>query len=109
MRKLILGLLAVANVLPVATAAEADTVRGKIIRTEGHISPNCRIVMLRRNDNGQIMVFRIASTGQEDGVLAVTLTALTTALDVEITFSPSVTTGCGGEPRIEYISIFSNG
>lgn len=108
MRRALLALAAAALALGVAPAT-ADTVRGKILRAEGHISPNCRTVMLKRNDTGALMYFRIAATGLEDGVLAVILTALTTGLDVDITFTPGATTGCGSEPRIEYVSIRAAG
>lgn len=92
-----------------ATAAAADIVRGKIIKTEGHVSPNCRTVTFKRSDNGQMMLFRIAATGQEDGVLAVTLTALTTGLDVAIAFEQGQTSGCGTEPRIIFITLIAAG
>lgn len=100
---------AAALISMLAASASADTVRGKIVRTQGHVAPNCRVVTVKRNDNGQLLHLRISATGAEDGVLAVTLTALTTALDVEIVFTPGVTTGCGTEPRIEWITLLAVG
>ncbi|SFK65083.1 hypothetical protein [Caulobacter sp. UNC279MFTsu5.1] len=101
--------LVLAATLPLATPARADAVRGVIIQTEGHISPSCRTVVLKRKDNGATISFRIATTNSEDGVMAVTLTALTTGREVQIFYTPGVTTGCGSEPRIEYITLFAQG
>lgn len=89
-----------------ATAgADQTSVRGKIVQAQGHVTANCRMVQLRRNDNGGYVWFRIAATGQEDGVLATVLTALTTQLDVDIWYDPAVTSGCGGEPRITWVTL----
>ncbi|MGR4866745.1 hypothetical protein [Caulobacter sp. LARHSG274] len=101
--------LIAASTLSFAASAHADAVRGVIIQTEGHISPSCRTVVLKRKDNGQTMSFRIAATNSEDGVMAVTLTALSTGREVQIFYTPNVTTGCGSEPRIEYISLYAQG
>lgn len=90
-----------------ASHAAVITVRGKILVTQGHTNPACRMVQLKRNDNGTVMWFRIAATGVEDGILAVTITALTAGRDVEITYDSAVTSGCGTEPAIAYISLIS--
>ncbi|MDV6331325.1 hypothetical protein [Asticcacaulis sp. 201] len=89
-----------------ATAAE---VRGQVVATEGHISPSCRTMLLKRKDNGQIQAFRIPDTGADQSILSVTLTALTAGVDVIINYDPGVTTGCGTEPRITIIQIFAQG
>jgi hypothetical protein len=102
-------ILAGAAISLFAASASADTIRGKIVRTQGHVAPNCRVVTVKRNDNQQLVHLRIAATGAEDGVLAVTLTALTTGLDVEVVFTTGVTTGCGTEPRIEWITLLAPG
>lgn len=92
-----------------ASAASADvvTVRGKITVTQGHISPSCRMVQFRRSADNVYMWFRIKGTGQEDGVMAVTLAAITSGMEVEITYDSAVSSGCGGEPGIIYISLRS--
>ncbi|TWB26618.1 hypothetical protein FBZ91_13926 [Nitrospirillum viridazoti] len=102
--------LAAALTLACATVniAHADvfTVRGKIMFTQGHMYPACRIVQLKRLSDGGTLNFRIPDTGKDDGILATTLTALTTGLQVEITYDTNQTTGCGSEPQIQYITIF---
>jgi hypothetical protein len=87
--------------------ASPAVVRGKIVITQGHESPACRMVELKRNDTGTFMWFRIPATGVEDGILAVTMTALTTNLNVDITYDTAITSGCGSEPKISYISLVS--
>lgn len=83
------------------------TVQGKIVRTEGHEAPTCRTVTLKRNDNGQLMHFRIptASSNGETGIMAITLAAIATGLTTEIAYDPGQTSGCGSEPRIAYITL----
>ncbi|KRA60031.1 hypothetical protein ASD79_07220 [Caulobacter sp. Root655] len=92
-----------------APSAWAEAVRGTIVQTQGHISPSCRTVVLKRKDTDAPMSFRILQTGTEDGVLSVTLTALTTGREVEIYYTPGNTSGCGTEPRIEFITIYAQG
>jgi hypothetical protein len=89
--------------------AATTTVRGKIVSTQGHEYPACRTVILKRSDTGALMWFRIPATGTEDGILATTLTAVTTGLEVSITYDSALTTGCGAEPKILYIGIFAPG
>jgi hypothetical protein len=95
--------------LPNSAIAAETQVRGKVTRTEGHLTPTCRRVFLKRNDDGAIMTFRIPDTGADESMLAVSLTALTTGLDVQIDYDSTVTTGCGTEPRIIFISVLSVG
>ena len=89
--------------------AASQQVTGKVIITQGHQSPGCRMVEIQNNVNGNLLWLRIPNTGQEDGILSVTLTALTTGLNVQVTFDPTITTGCGTEPAIQYISIMAAG
>ena len=105
-----LYLLAFITLASFASAASADvfTVRGKVTVTQGHVSPSCRMVQLRRSIDNAYMWFRIKGTGQEDGVMAVTLAAITSGMEVEITYDPAVSSGCGGEPGIVYISLRSS-
>ena len=79
---------------------------GKIIYTEGHIAPNCRTVRFKESASGTIMHFRIADIPGDDDVGAVVLAALMANRDVTIFYSPSVTTGCGPEPRIEFVTVY---
>jgi hypothetical protein len=87
-------------------AAASTTVRGTIVRTEGHESPACRTVVLKKAD-GALLPFRMPANSVENGIMSITLTALATRLEVEITYDPALTSGCGVDPRIQYISLFS--
>lgn len=107
-RTLLVG-LAITALFSGQASAAATVVRGKIIVTQGHQSPACRTVTLKRASDGQPMYFRIAATGVEDGIMAVTLTAVTTGLSVDVIYDPAVTTGCGTEPAIQYISLIAAG
>lgn len=98
-----------AALLTLGSPASADTFAdGKIVITQGHQNPACRMVWLKKAD-GSTMVFRMPDTGVEDGIMAVTLTAVTTGLDVEIAYTPGAGSGCGTEPAITYISIKAPG
>lgn len=87
--------------------AQLTTVTGKILATQGHESPSCRRVVFKESGSGTVSAFRIPDAATDNGILAVTLTAVTTGLSVELTFTPSVTTGCGTEPKISFISILA--
>ena len=91
--------LIVAGATGGATAAHADLVSGSIIATEGHSTPSCRRVFLKKED-GTVLTFRIPPTSGGDGILSVTLTALSTGRRVELAYTPGQTTGCGVEPSI---------
>jgi hypothetical protein len=95
--------------MTIGTRAGAETTAtGKIIQTEGHLSPACRTVWLKQAD-GSVLPFRMSNTGVEDGIMAVTLTALTTGLNVVIHYTPGAGSGCGTEPAIAYIDIKAAG
>ena len=105
-RYIILVLLLLVN-LP----ATADvTQRGKIIATQGHITPNCRMVLHQENASGVQRWFRIPEKdqngSQRNDISAVALSALLTGKDTTIFFDPLLTTGCGQEPEINYITIY---
>lgn len=105
--KLVSALTASGALLAALPAAAASTtVRGTIIRTEGHENPACRTAVLRKAD-GVLLPFRMPANSVENGIMSITLTALTTRLEVEITYDPALTSGCGAEPKIQYISLFS--
>ena len=91
-----------------STFSYADaTPRGKIIQTEGHVYANCRTVVFKENATGNTKAFRILDTTQgDDDVSSVVLTALVSQKDVTIFYEPNVTTGCGTEPRILYVTIY---
>ncbi len=83
-------------------------VTGKIVIAEGHQSTTCRRLFLRQTD-GTLMVFRIGGNGTADGILPVALTALTSGLTVDLSYTPGVGTGCGAEPAVEYVSLKAPG
>lgn len=90
----------------ISQPAYAEQVSGRVLVTQGHIAPECRMVLVRRADTGSEMWFRIPANNSD--ILAVTMTALASRLTVQIAYSPGVTTGCGTEPRIEWISLISD-
>lgn len=90
------------------SAIAADTAPGKIVGTQGHINPACRVATHKENATGTVRYFRIAPvTGAPDDISAVVLAALVSNSDVVISYDPSITTGCGAEPRINYIAILA--
>ncbi|KRA60424.1 hypothetical protein ASD79_09345 [Caulobacter sp. Root655] len=103
----LLIVLACATLLAGPAFAASTTVRGTVIRTEGHENPICRTVVLKRKTDGAVMPFRIPTSSTENGIMSLTLTALATQLEVEITYDPAMTSGCGTDPKIQYISLFS--
>ncbi len=97
--------VAIAAAIAGASGASAESIAtGQIVITEGHTNPACRTVWLKQAD-GSIATFRMPNTGVEDGIMAVTRTALTTALTVAIHYTPGAGSGCGTEPAIAYIDI----
>ena len=103
MKKLIPALF-----LLVSTVVQADaTQKGKVIATEGHTSPNCRTLVFKDNATGNQKAFRIKDVTGHDDVSSVGLTALVAQKDVTIYYDPAVTTGCGSEPGIAYITIYN--
>ncbi|WP_146218157.1 MULTISPECIES: hypothetical protein [unclassified Caulobacter] len=103
------GALAAAGLAVMAgpAAAASMTAVGKIRFTQGHENPACRVVELRKTSDGSSMYFRIPNTEGDGSIMAVTLTALASNLTVEVTYDPAVTTGCGSDPKIQYITIYN--
>ena len=93
-------------VIPLMTHASVEsTGRGKIDFTGGHRSPNYRTVKFIENGSGATKTFRISDVQGSD-ISSVILMALATQSDVQIWFDPAVTTGCGSEPKIEYVRVY---
>jgi hypothetical protein len=91
---------------PSFVLAAETTDLGKIVVTQGHSNPSCRIVLFKSNTTGAERAFRIPNIAGTD-INAVALAAVVSQLDVTITFEPTQTTGCGTEPAVQYISIVS--
>ena len=101
------ALAAIAVTLGIAPAhASAEEVTGHVVITQGHVVSSCRTVKLRRSDTGAEMWFRIPADNTD--ILAVTMTALASRLRVTVSYTPGVTSGCGSEPRIEWISLLAD-
>lgn len=108
--RIVAALLGCAGIMLSASAqAQAVDVIGRIVEAEGHLIPQCRRIALRDDATGTITYYRIPNTGSDDGILAVALTALTSGLKVRLAYDTGVTTGCGAENRVSYITLLANG
>jgi hypothetical protein len=95
------------SLLIASTSALSDqTGFGTIVSTQGHVTPACRTVQHRATAGGTVRTFRIADvTSGRDDIASVVLSALISNREVDISFDPAVTSGCGTEPRITHITI----
>lgn len=99
------GLSVLASVsATISSGVSAQQTEGTVVSVDGHVFPACRVIAIRAESNA-ISHFRIPDTGADNSILAVALTALTSGIKVRVSYSTS-TTGCGTEPRVDYISIF---
>ncbi len=64
------------------------------------------MVGLKESASGNVKYFRIQDVATDDDVSAVALASLLSNRDVNISYETTVTTGCGSEPRILFITIF---
>lgn len=85
--------------------AATQSVTGRVIGTMGHVNPACRQAFIQDSAGNQY-VFRMAlpSSGP-DSIMAVLLAAATSQLQVTVVYDPSITTGCGSEPAIQYVTL----
>lgn len=87
--------------------AYADvTAIGKIVSTQGHYAPSCRVVAHKENESGTVKYFRILDVPTDDHVGSVILSALISNRDVTIDYIENEGSGCGSEPKIRYVTIF---
>jgi hypothetical protein len=91
--------------LSIPGVVEATAVTGKIVSIDGHVYPACRVIVIKREDNGALEYYRIPDTGADNSILAVGLSAIATRLSVVLSYTPGVTSGCGTEPRVDFLSI----
>lgn len=92
-----------------ASLAQADTTApGYIAFTQGHVVPACRTVAHVEDGTGTTRYFRIPDTNNDSDISSILLTSVAAKLKVDITYDPQVTTGCGNEPAINYITIYPN-
>ena len=87
-----------------AFAGYVITPIGKIVATQGHVQPSCRMVLFKENASGNQKWFRIPDKSGTD-IGSVALTALVSGKGATIMYDPNVTTGCGTEPAITVIEI----
>ncbi|BFM12774.1 hypothetical protein R50072_29270 [Simiduia litorea] len=104
MNKLVV--LLVTLIVSAITLADV-TPKGKILQTEGHSNPDCRTVVFKENSTGITKAFRIKNVAGDDDISSVILTAIISQKDVTIFYNPSVTTGCGTEPKIDYVTLYN--
>jgi hypothetical protein len=88
--------------LALPAPALASTVTGKIVSIEGHIFPACRVLVIRKDD-GALAQFRIPDTGADNSILAVGMMAFSANMKILLSYSDGGTTGCGTEPKVEYL------
>lgn len=98
-------LLLALGLMAFTSFADSIQVSGKIVATQGHSTPSCRMVKLRETPTSLIKVFRIADVTGHDDINSIALAALVANRDVIITYDTTLTTGCGGEPKVLYIEI----
>lgn len=94
------------GLLAPAAYAQGAILTGRVMLVEGHESLVCRRLLLRL-DGGTEVWFRLPDTGTDNSILAVGLTAIATGKKTNIAYTPGVGTGCGGEPKINYISLLA--
>lgn len=85
-----------------------ETLRGTVYYTEGHHGPDCRTVAIDYMDGTtkKRKMFRINKTNGEDDVNSILLAAMVSNKEVELEFEEGVTSGCGGQPAIQRITLF---
>jgi hypothetical protein len=106
--QLIMGLVLTSAAMSPAFA-DPSQITGKVIRSGGHQNPACRLVTVRRNDNGQLVALRLPNASGETSLSAITITALTSGYNVVVAYDTSVGSGCGTEPVIQWVDLYAPG
>ena len=103
------ALFSVAGLGASTAHASMQTVVGHVTSIQGHLNPNWRTVSVREDSTCTIWYFRLALPRPgPDTIGAAILAALATGQQVGVVFDPAVTTGCGVEPAIQYVTIASS-
>lgn len=89
----------------VATPALAGSVTGKIVSVEGHVSPACRLIGIRRDSDNALLYYRVPDTGADNSILAVAMMSMASAYKAILVYADGATTGCGSENRIDYLRV----
>ena len=90
----------------VVSAEVISTAKGKILTTQGHYVPSCRTVTFRENGQSAVMAFRIQENDGDDDINSVILAAMMANRDVAISYNENITSGCGTQPRIAFVTVF---
>lgn len=99
--------LAISSLFFIANVQAFDTTGlGKIVSTQGHEVPACRTVKFKDNQTGTEKNYRINGGDGGSDIMSVTLSALIANRDVTISYEPGVTSGCGPENRILFVTVF---
>lgn len=88
-----------------AQPASAGVARGTIYLLEGHINPACRVLVIKQETDGALAYYRIPDTGADNSILAVAMMAFSQKRKVTLVYSDGGTTGCGTEPRIDFLRV----
>ncbi len=99
------AMLAVYGGSAAPVAASEVLLTGKVVETQGHVQPRCRMLGLRAEGAGAIHWFRLPDTGNDNSILAVAMSAQATGSDVVVSYDPAIGSGCGTEPVLNYIAM----
>lgn len=81
-----------------------NTGKGKIVSVIAHTAQKCRMVTFS-NKTGGLSHFRIDNDEGSADIYSLLLAAVTSQNDVTIFYQEELTTGCGSEPKIQYVVI----
>lgn len=98
--------LVIALTITSVQAEVISTAKGRVLSTQGHNVPSCRTVTFRENGQTAVLRFRIQDSAGDDDVNSVILAAMMADRDVAIAYNETITSGCGTEPRIAFITVF---
>lgn len=99
------GVGVLAMVLSQLAAASQVSVSGKVLWMQGHQSPACREVAVQ-DSAGTTYVFRLQNLSP-DTIGAVFMAATVSGAQVDVIYDTSITTGCGTEPAVQYVTLRS--
>ncbi len=92
----------------ISTTAVAETVLyGKVLSIDGHVTAACRTLLLKREDNGALVYFRVPNTGTDNSIESIAITAVVTGKRVAVAYNSGATSGCGSEDAVAYISLLA--
>ena len=107
-RLVMIGAILISGVVSQGALGATQSISGKVTLVQGHLSAACREVFVQ-DSSGTMYTFRIGlpSSGP-DSIMTVVLSAEIAQLEVDVVYDPAITTGCGTEPEIQYVSVHSS-